>query len=89
VSAITCISILRHPQNCIAHSVNQWGMMIEIVDLTISCMSGQGTYTRFKVKYNKKETLHSTILPGEETSILTVDKEDEDEEEVWAEDEDK
>jgi hypothetical protein len=26
--------MFRHPQTCIAHSVNQWGMMIEIVELT-------------------------------------------------------
>jgi hypothetical protein len=86
VSAITCRSMFRHPQTCIAHSVNQWGMIIEIVELTISCMRGRGTHTRFKVKYNKKKTLHSTTLQGEETSNLVVDTEDEDEEEVWPED---
>jgi len=64
-------------------------MMIEIVELTISCMRGRGTYTRFKVKYNKKETLHSTTLQGEETSILTVDTEEKGKEEVWDEAEDK
>ena len=64
-------------------------MMIKIVELTISCMRGRGTYTRFKAKYNNKETLHSTILQGEKTSILMVDIEDEDEEEVWAEAKDK
>jgi hypothetical protein len=30
------------------------------------------TYIRVKVKYNKKETLHSITLLGKETSILTV-----------------
>jgi hypothetical protein len=58
--------------------------MIEIVELMISCMKGQGTYTRFKVKYSKKETLCNTTLRGEENSIRTLDTEDEDEEEVWA-----
>jgi hypothetical protein len=38
-------------------------------------MKGQETYTKFKVKYNKKETLHSITPLGEETSILTVDSE--------------
>jgi hypothetical protein len=41
------------------------------------------------VKYNKKEILYSTTLQGEETSLLMVDTEDEDEEEVWVEAEDK
>ena len=62
-------------------------MMINIVELKISCMRGRGTYTRFKAKYSKKETLRNTTLQGEETSILVVDIEDE--EEVWSEDEDK
>jgi hypothetical protein len=56
-------------------------MMIGIVGLMISCMKGQETYIRFKVKYNKKETLHGITLLGEETSILTVDSEEEDDEE--------
>jgi hypothetical protein len=43
-------------------------------------MKGRETYTRFKEKYNKKETLRSTTLWGEETSILALDTEDEDEE---------
>jgi hypothetical protein len=64
-------------------------MMIEIVELTTSCMRGRETYTRFRVKYNKKEILCSTTLQGEEASLLVVDIEDEDEEEVWAEAEDK
>jgi hypothetical protein len=64
-------------------------MMIGIVGLMTSCMKGQETYTRFKAKYNKKETLRSITLQGEETSILAVDSEDEDEEEVWAEAEDR
>jgi hypothetical protein len=54
-------------------------MMIEIVELMISCMKGRETYTRFKAKYNKKETLRSTTLWGEEISLLAVAIEDEDE----------
>jgi hypothetical protein len=60
-------------------------MMIGIVGLTISCMKGQETYIRFKAKYNKKETLRSITLLGEETSILAVDSKEEDEEEEWVE----
>jgi hypothetical protein len=79
----------KHPQNFIVHSVNPWGMMIGIVELMLSCMKCRETYTRFKAKYNKKETLCSTTLWGEEISLLAVAAEDEDEEEVWAEAEDK
>ena len=57
-------------------------MMKGIVGLTISCMKGQGIYTKLKVKYNKKEALRSITPLGEETSTLVVDSEDEDEEEV-------
>jgi hypothetical protein len=89
VSATTCRSMFKHPQTCIVHSVNQWGTMIDIVYLMISCMKGRETYTRFNSKYNKKETLYSTTLQGEGTSILVVDTEDKDEEEVWAEAEEK
>jgi hypothetical protein len=64
-------------------------MMIGIVELMISCMKGRETYTRFKVKYNKRETLRNTILWEEEISLLAVTTEDEDEEEVWAKAEDK
>jgi hypothetical protein len=60
-------------------------MMTGIVGLTTSCMKGQGIYTKFKVKYSKKETLRSIILKEEETSTLAVDSEEEDEEEVWVE----
>jgi hypothetical protein len=63
-------------------------MMIGIVGLTISCMKGQGIYTRFKVNYNKKETLRSITPMGEETSTLMVDFKEEEEEEVWVEVED-
>jgi hypothetical protein len=52
-------------------------------------MKDQETYTRFKVKYTKKETMHSIILQEEEVSILVVDKEDEDKEEVWVKAEEK
>jgi hypothetical protein len=48
-------------------------MMIGIVGIRISCMKGQGTYKKFKVKYNKKETLCNITPLGEETSILMVD----------------
>jgi hypothetical protein len=78
-----------HPQICIACSVSPWGMMIGIVGLTISCMKGQETYTRFKVKYSKKETPRNITPLGEETSILAVDSEEEDDEEEWVEDEDR
>jgi hypothetical protein len=64
-------------------------MMIGIVGLMTSCMKGQETYRKFKVKYNNKETLHSITPLGEETSIFMVDSEDEDEEEVWVEAKDK
>jgi hypothetical protein len=51
--------------------------MIGIVGLTISYMKGQGIYTKFKVKYSKKEELRSIIPLGEETSTLVVDSEEE------------
>jgi hypothetical protein len=56
VSAVTCKNMFIHPKICIACSVSLWETMIGIVALTISCMKGQETYTKFKVKYNKKET---------------------------------
>jgi hypothetical protein len=74
--------MFRHPKNCIARSVIPWDMMIGIVGLMISCIKGQGIYTRFKVKYNKKETLHSITPLGEENSTLMVDSKVEEEEEV-------
>jgi hypothetical protein len=64
-------------------------MRIGIVGLMISCMKGQEMYTKFKVKYNKKETLHNITPLGEETSILAVDSEDEEKEEVWVKTNDK
>jgi hypothetical protein len=64
-------------------------MMIGIVGLMISCMKGQETYIRFKVKYIRNETLCSINILGEETSILAVDSEQEDEEEEWVEAEDR
>jgi hypothetical protein len=82
VSAITCKNMFRHPQICIVRSVSLWDMMIGIVGLIISCMKGQDIYTRFKVKYIKKETPRNIPL-GEETAILVVDLEEEDEEEDW------
>jgi hypothetical protein len=57
--------------------------MIGIVGHMTSCMKGQETYTKFKVKYNKKEILHSITPLGEETSILTVDSDDEYKDKVW------
>jgi hypothetical protein len=56
-------------------------MMIEIVGLMISCMKGQETHIISKVKYIKKETLHSITLLGEETSTLAMDSKEEDDEE--------
>jgi hypothetical protein len=58
-------------------------MMIGNVGIMISCMKGQETYKKLKVKYSKKETLRNITPLGEETSILAVDLEEEDEEEVW------
>ena len=55
--------------------------MIGIVGLTISCMKDQETYKKFKAKYNNKEILCSITPLGEETLILTMDSEEEDEEE--------
>jgi hypothetical protein len=63
--------------------------MIGIVGLTISCMKYQGIYTKFKVKYNKKEALRIIIPLGEETSTLVVNSKEEEEEEVWVEVEDR
>jgi hypothetical protein len=60
-------------------------MLARIVGLMNSCMKGRGIYTKFKVKYNKKEALCSIIPQAEETSTLTVDSEEEEEEEVWFE----
>jgi hypothetical protein len=63
----------RPPQTYIAHSVSLWGMMGRIVELMNSFMKGQGIYTKFKEKYNKKETLRSLIPQEEENSTLMVD----------------
>jgi hypothetical protein len=52
-------------------------------------MKDQETYTRSKVKYINKETMHSINPQEEETSILMVDTKDEDEEEDWVEVEEK
>jgi hypothetical protein len=64
-------------------------MMIGIVGLMNSYMKGQGIYTKFKVKYNKKEELRSITPLGEETSTLVVDSKEEEEKEVWVEVEDR
>jgi hypothetical protein len=64
-------------------------MMTGIVGLMTSYMKGQGIYTKFKAKYNKKEALRSITLQEEETSTLVVDSEEEEEEEVWVEVEDR
>ena len=63
--------------------------MIETVGPMTSCMKGQEMYTRSKEKYSKKETLRSTTPWEEEISILTMETKDEDEEEEWAEAEDR
>jgi hypothetical protein len=60
-------------------------MMIETAELMISCMKDQEKYTRFKVKYIKKETIRSITPWEEENSTLAVDTE----EEEWAEAEEK
>ena len=60
-------------------------MMIGILGPMTSFMKGQGIYTKFKVKYNKKEALCSITLQEEETSTLMVDLEEEEEDEVWDE----
>jgi hypothetical protein len=60
-------------------------MMIGIVGIMTSCMKFQETYTKFKAKYSKKETLRSITPQEEETSTLVVDSEEEDKEEVWVE----
>jgi hypothetical protein len=52
-------------------------------------MRDQETSTRSKATFSKKETLYSTTLQEEGTSILTVDSKDREEEEVWAEAEEK
>ena len=63
--------------------------MIEIVGILTWWTKDQGTYTRSKAKYTMKEIMHNIILQEEEVSILGVDTEDEDEEEVWAKAKDK
>jgi hypothetical protein len=65
--------MFKHPQICIVGFVSLWGKLIGILGLTISCMKGQETYKKFKVKYSKKETPRSITPLGEETSILMVD----------------
>jgi hypothetical protein len=64
-------------------------MIIDIVELMISCMKNREIYIRSKAKYIKKETLCSINPQEEETSILMVDSEEEEEEEVWVEAEEK
>jgi hypothetical protein len=64
-------------------------MMTKIVELMISCMKDQETYTRSKVKYIKKETMCSITPQEEDTSTLAMDLEEEEEEEVWVEAEEK
>jgi hypothetical protein len=68
-----------------AHSVNLWGMMRRIVGIMTSYMKGQEIHIGFKERCNRREMLHSLILQEEETSILMVDLEEEDEEEAWVE----
>jgi hypothetical protein len=79
----------RHLPTFTAHFVNLWGMMRKIVGLMTSCMKYQETHIEFKAKYNKKEILCSLTPQEEETSTLEVDSEEEDEEEAWAEVEDR
>jgi hypothetical protein len=63
--------------------------MTGIAEPMTSCMKGQGIYTKFKVKYSKREALRSIIPREEETSTLAVDSEEEEEEEVCVEVKDK
>jgi hypothetical protein len=64
-------------------------MTIWIVGPMTLCTKDRGTYTRSKVKHNKKKTLCSITPQEEEFSILAVDTKDEDEEEERAEAEDR
>ena len=64
-------------------------MMIGIVGIMISCMKGQETYPKFKVKYSRKETLCSITLQEEGNSTLVVDSKKEEEEEEWVEAEER
>jgi hypothetical protein len=66
-----------------------WGMMRKIVGLMTSCTKGQEIHIGFKDNYNRREILRSLITHEEETSTLTVDSEEEDEEEAWVEAKDK
>jgi hypothetical protein len=75
----------RHLPTFTAHSINVWGMMRNIVGLMTSCMKYQETHIEFKVKYNKKEILHSLTPREEETSTLVADSEEEEGEEAWDE----
>ena len=59
--------------------------MIGILGPMNSYMKGQGIYTKFKAKYNKKKTLRNIIPLEEENSTLMVDSEKEDGQEVWVE----
>jgi hypothetical protein len=83
VNVITCKNMSRHLPTFIAHSVNMWGMMRNIVGLMTSCMKDQETHIEFKVKYSEKEILRNLTPQEEETSTLVVDLEEEDEEEAW------
>jgi hypothetical protein len=60
-------------------------MMRRIVGIMASFMKDQEIHIGFKVKYNRREILHSLILQEEETSTLAVDLEEENEEEAWVE----
>jgi hypothetical protein len=77
--------MFRRPQICIARSVSLWDMMIGILGIIISCIKGQLIYTKFNLKYIKKETLRSITPLGEETSTLVLDFNEDEEEEVWIE----
>ena len=85
VNATTCKNMFRHLQTSTSHFVNLWAMMRRTVELMTSYMKDQGISTKFKAKYNKKETLCNIIPLEEKPSTLMVDSEEEDEEEAWAE----
>jgi hypothetical protein len=89
VSVVTYKNMFKHPQICISNYVSLWGMMIGIVGIMTSCMKGRETYTKFKAKCNKKETLRNITPLGEENSTLAVDSEEEEEKEVWVKNKDR
>jgi hypothetical protein len=75
----------RHLQIFTIDFVSLWGMMIKIVGLMTSFMKDQEIHIGFKERYCRREMLCSLIPQEEETSALTVDSEEDDEEVAWVE----